>query len=210
MSKITLLNGISEDKSKVLQCFNPVEINFSKGETLMNFTGTDADEKLYIVEQGSAHLICLDTEGHSTILETYEENDIYGKLFLSPSQGLNFSVVATSDCRVTQLDYALLYRCCEKPCGYHASLLSNLFRISVHKNVQLSGHISILSQRTIRAKILCFLNLYSEGRKEFKIPYKVGDLADYLCIDRCAMIRELKKMNDAGIITSKGRHFFLP
>ena len=210
MSKITLLNGISEEKSKVLRCFNPVELKFSKGETLMEFSGTDADEKLYIVDRGSAHLICLDTDGHGTILESLEENDIYGKLFLSPSPGLNFSVVAISDCRVTQFDYAFLYNCCETPCGYHARLLSNLFRISVYKNVHLSAHISILSQRTIRGKILCFLNIFSEGRKEFEIPFKIGELADYLCVDRCAMLRELKNMKDDGIIRSKGRYFYLP
>ena len=208
MSKITLLNGISENKDKVLRCFNPVELRFSKGEILTDFS--DLGEKLYIVESGTAHLVCLDTEGHSTILETYGENDLYGKLFRAPSQGLNFSVFAASDCRVTQLDYALLCSCCETPCGHHAELLSNLFRISVEKNVQLSAHLSILSQRTTRAKILSFLSCVSAGRKEFEIPYKIGELADYLCVDRCAMLRELKTMNDMGILHSKGRHFYLP
>ena len=116
MSKITLLNGITEEKTKVLSCFNPAVLKFSKGETLTDFSGDSG--KLYIMEQGTAHLTCLDTEGHSTILETYEENDLYGKLFLSSSPGLNFMVTAASDCRVTQLDYALLCRCCETPCGY--------------------------------------------------------------------------------------------
>ena len=207
MSKITLLNGITEEKTRVLSCFTPNELKFSKGETLTDFSGDGG--KLYIVEQGTAHLTCLDTEGHSTILETYGENDLYGKLFLSPSPDFNFIVIAASDCRVTQLDYALICRCCETPCGYHARLLSNLFRISVDKNVQLSVHLSILSQRTTRAKIMCFLSFFSEGRREFDIPYKIGELADYLCVDRCAMLRELKNMRDTGLLQSKGRHFKL-
>lgn len=207
MSKITLLNGIYEEKSTVLRCFNPLEHKFSAGEILTDFS--DFGENLYVVESGTAHLICLDPDGHNTILETYRENDLYGKLFLSPSPGLNFSVIAASDCRVTQLDYTLLCSCCETPCRYHAELLSNLFRISVEKNIQLSAHLSILSQRTTKAKILSFLNFVSDGRKEFDIPYKISELADYLCVDRCAMLRELKNMKNEGIIDSKGRHFFL-
>ncbi len=210
MSKITLLNGITEEKGEVLQCFNPLELKISKGEILTDFSDLYTQEKLYIVEEGKAHLVCLDPDGHNTILETYKEDDIFGKLFLSQSPGLNFSVIAADNCKVLQLDYHLICRCCEKPCPYHAVLLSNLFRISVNKNALLTAHLNILSQRTIRTKLLCFFDFVSEGKSEFEIPYKISELADYLCIDRCAMLRELKKMKEEGIVYTKGRFVQFP
>ena len=40
---------------------------------------------------------------------------------------------------------------------------------------------------------------------EFEIPLSLSDLADYLSVDRSAMMREIKKMNQEGLIVSKGR-----
>lgn len=208
MSKITLLNGITADKTEVLRCFNPKILNFKKGEIVLDFSSEANFEKIYIVESGSAVLTCLDTDGHSGIIESYNENDLFGELFVHNCPGINFTVTALCDCRVLRLDYPLIMHCCKQRCEYHTELLGNLFRICVHKTAELSAHISIISQRSIRLKLLTFLNRCSEGKRSFKIPYKISELADYLCVDRCAMLRELKKMREEGILDSKGREFF--
>ena len=43
------------------------------------------------------------------------------------------------------------------------------------------------------------------GSKHIKLPLSLTDLADYLSVDRSAMMREIKSMNDEGMISSKGR-----
>ena len=39
----------------------------------------------------------------------------------------------------------------------------------------------------------------------FHIPFTMSDLADYLSVDRSAMMRELKKMKEDGILSSEKR-----
>ena len=40
----------------------------------------------------------------------------------------------------------------------------------------------------------------------FSLPLSLSDLADYLAVDRSAMMRELKKLNNEHIIYSKGQN----
>ena len=39
---------------------------------------------------------------------------------------------------------------------------------------------------------------------KFTLPLSLSDLADYLAVDRSAMMREIKKLNERGAIRSDG------
>ena len=44
-----------------------------------------------------------------------------------------------------------------------------------------------------------------KGKNTFYLPLPLSDLADYLSVDRSAMMREIKKMNEENIIISEKR-----
>ena len=44
----------------------------------------------------------------------------------------------------------------------------------------------------------------NRNRQSFTLPVPLSDLAEYICADRSAMMRELKKMNRESLISSKG------
>jgi CRP-like cAMP-binding protein len=70
------------------------------------------------------------------------------------------------------------------------------------KNLQLHQKLGILSKRTLKEKILAYLNIYASHskNKNFDIPLSRNELADYLNADRAALSRELSKMKEEGII----------
>ena len=210
MSKISILTGIGSDFSTFKGCLSPIRTHYKKGETIADFSDIlNISEKIGILVRGRAYLYAIDIDGRYNLIEIYEENDVFGRIFLSKPSNLDFIIVACSNCEVLYLDYHKVNHCCENNCPDHTRLLSNLFRISVYKSEQLVIHLNILSCRTIQSKLMAYLEHESDGRKEFTIPLKMGELADYLCVDRCAMLRELKNMRDEGLIASKGRHFTL-
>lgn len=69
----------------------------------------------------------------------------------------------------------------------------------------LSRRVELLSRRTIREKLLCYLSMESCAQRSavIKLPMSLSNLADYLCVDRSAMMRELKKLNQQGVIHSE-------
>ena len=68
----------------------------------------------------------------------------------------------------------------------------------------LNQKLELLSQRSIREKIILFLELEAKkkGKEggEFLIDLNRNELADYLCVDRSALSRELSKLKMEKII----------
>lgn len=84
-------------------------------------------------------------------------------------------------------------------------------KIFAQKNAMLNQKMSYLSHKTIRSKLEAFLLDQAERQKSasFSLSLNRNELADYLCIDRSAMSRELGKMKEEGILDFQKNHFTL-
>ena len=63
----------------------------------------------------------------------------------------------------------------------------------------------------VREKLLRYFTLQSAKRGEdsFELPFSLSALADYISTDRSAMMRELKRLREDGMVSSDGREFTL-
>ena len=63
----------------------------------------------------------------------------------------------------------------------------------------------------IREKLLCYFNQLAEkeGSRTFQLPFSLSMLADYIATDRSAMMRELKRLKEEGVLRSEGRRITL-
>ena len=75
------------------------------------------------------------------------------------------------------------------------------------KVVLLTEKVDILSHRSIRGKLMSYFRIQStkQNTLTFELPFSLLKLANYLCIDRSAMMRELKKMKEEEMIELDGR-----
>lgn len=120
-------------------------------------------------------------------------------------------VVSTTACQVLYFDYSHLIKRCESACLHHSLVVSNVLQIFSNKTRKLHSRIEVLSQRSIRSKLMIYFYQmsYKHHSDHFSLPFTLNSMADYLFIDRSAMLREMKKMRDEGLIESKGRHITL-
>ena len=60
----------------------------------------------------------------------------------------------------------------------------------------------VVSKRTIREKLLAYLSIQAQTQnaRYCEIPLGRVELAEYLCVDRSALTRELVKMKEDGLI----------
>ena len=61
----------------------------------------------------------------------------------------------------------------------------------------------------MRGKVLAFLEYEARcrGTNEFDIAFNRQELADYLCVDRAALSRELASLRDEGQFDFERNHF---
>lgn len=207
---IQLFTGIDDEGMKQLAgCMRMRVARYKAGEKIAELAGRI--EKLGLFIEGRGHLELLDEDGTCTRVEEYREGDVFGELFFLPREDSFCSVEADEDCRVMFLDWGHIVRPCPQSCIYHARLISNLFQLAAEKSRQLSAYTDLLTKRSLRQKLLTYFeSLRREcGRDTFILPMSLSSLAEYLCVDRSAMMRELKSMRDDGLLISQKRQITL-
>ena len=206
-----IFQGITDTECRMMMdCFDAHERRYSAGQTICEYN--QSSTLVGILEQGSASLIRIDVYGVRTILETLIPGEIFGEVLAFA--GLyedSISVVCDKDATVLFFDYSYISKPCSKVCLKHTTLIENMFRLISQKTMALSERIEVLSRRTIRDKLLCYFSLQAmrQNSPTFELPFSVSALADYICSDRSAMMREMKNMRQSGLIEADGRKITL-
>lgn len=120
-------------------------------------------------------------------------------------------VEAKSNCTVLFYIYDQLNQPCSKECKFHKSLEEHLPELILNKITELNTRIELLTQRSTRDKLLMYFSLISTRKlsKTFELPLSLTDLADYLNVDRSAMMRELKLLKEDGLVDKIGNRIIL-
>ena len=100
---------------------------------------------------------------------------------------------------------------CENNCQFHNAVSEHLSELMLDKITELNTRIELLTQRTTRDKLLVYFSLISTRNlsKTFELPLSLTDLADYLNVDRSAMMRELKLLKEDGLVDKIGNRIIL-
>lgn len=208
MNELTIFNNIeNDDITRMLKCFGARKLEYKKDRTIIsNVINTNL---VGIILEGTADMIRYDYNGSRTIIEKLEKDSVFGEVF--SYLGSDISVVATSDCEILFIDYNSLIHRCRKSCVCHTVLTDNILKLLSKKLIELNGRLEVLSKRTIREKLLGYFNLMVKGKtsRYFYLPFSYTELADYLAIDRSAMMREIKNLKEEGIVTINSRKIVL-
>ena len=204
----SIFEGIEEeDIKKMLKCFDAKTRTFKKDRTIV--TNIINIKMIGIILEGTANVERYDYNGNRSIIEKLEKNSVFGEVF--SRLGSDISVIATSDCEVLFIEYEHLIKRCKKGCIYHSILTNNVLQLLSKKIVDLNERLEILSKRTIRDKLLSYFELLANNnpKRSFNLPFTYTDLADYLSIDRSAMMREIKNLKEEGFIETNGKKITL-
>ena len=212
LAKSPLFQDISyEEYRRMLVCFQAVHRSFRPDELIYDLAEPGSDF-VGIVERGSASLIRIDSEGVSTVLEELTPGGVFGRtLGFTGSGHDSLEVICRTPCEVLFIDYSHIIKRCEKACMHHSLLVQNMLRLMSDKAHDLSMRVDVLSRRSLREKLLCYFRQQAEkaGGKKFTLPFSLSVLADYIATDRSAMMRELKRLREEGVVVSDGRQFTL-
>ena len=132
-------------------------------------------------------------------------------LAFTPTLGDCVEVVSDRNSEVLFMEYEHIMKRCERACTHHSKLVRNMFRLVADQTRRLSRRVEVLSRRSIRDKLQCYFRIRSldAGGDTFALPFTLSALADYISTDRSAMMRELKKMKEEGLLRVDGRQVTL-
>lgn len=189
---------------------NRVQIKkFTKGETVTTYI--EKRNQICIVLSGEVDLVRYDFNGNKTIISHFVDDDVFGEALYPANTNNELFAEARKNSEVLFFTYDTLLTKCRRNCEFHKILVSNLSELFLDQIVSLNSRIELLTKRNIRGKLLTYfeLNCKRSLQKTFIIPFSYTDLADYLSVDRSAMMRELKLIIDEGFVKKDGNKITL-
>ncbi len=209
--KMPLFRGITEKElSNALSSFAAKEQNFKKGSIILS-AGTKPGV-IGIVISGSITILSDDIWGNRTILSNVKRGGLFAEAYaMLEDEPLLVDVMANEDCCILFLKIKKALSPSKSPESWNYKFIQNLLMISSRKNLILSGRSFHTAPKTIRGRVMSYLNAISlqKGAKEFDIPFDRQQLADYLNLERSALSKELGKMQKERIISTRKNHFKL-
>ena len=209
--KIALFSGITAaELPSLLNCLGVNQKKFVKNEYV--FVAGQEITHVGIVLKGQVQIVKDDIMGNRMILSECGPLDLFAESFACAHvDHAPVSVLVTEPAEIMFIDCKRIITVCPGSCPFHTKLVENLLKVVADKNLLLNRKIEVISQRSIRDKLLAYF--YAEAQKQnsrsFRVSFNRQELADYLCADRSALSRELSKLQAEGLVSCNGHDFEL-
>ena len=179
-------------------CIKAQKKTFVKNEVITSYSG-------------NADLVRYDFNGNRTIVEHFSKNDIFGEVFYNVITNNELLVEARERCQVLFYSYDNIHEKCRNSCKFHQQLSEYIPELILYKITNLNARVELLTKRSTRDKLIGYFTSLSSQKfsQSFKLPLSLTDLADYLGVDRSAMMRELKLLKEDGFIQKDGNRITL-
>ena len=209
LKKSALFRDIKEEEMReILGCLTFQVRTYEHGSVI----ALEGNEIRYIgvVLGGNVDMIKEDLWGNHTLITRMDTGELFGETFACGVE--NESVVtfmATGKTVVMMLPFQRMLHTCSNACDFHGKIIRNLVQTIAMKNKSLMQKVEVVTKKTLREKIMTYPSMQAQAQNTqyFYIPLKRGELAQYLCADRSALIRELTQMRRENIIDFDGNTF---
>ncbi len=209
LKKVTIFENIDESQfDSLLGCLGGKTQEYNKNEVI--FMAESRLTSVGIILSGSAQIVKEDIMGNRTIMSELSEGDMFGEAFACANIGqIPVTVLTTTGCKVLFIQFNRIVTTCSSACSFHTTLIKNMLQLIAQKNILLNNRMDILSQRTTREKLIAYLTMQMKkhGKNKFKIPFSRDELADFLCVNRSALSRELSNMRNENLLTFNKNEF---
>lgn len=215
---------MSDDEIKqILECFQFQQRKYKKDEYI--FLEGNTIKTIGIIIHGTVLMEKNDWYGNSYFFTELREHEIFGEPFMGESfEKTSVNYKAMTNCSILFFSYKDIWKSCNKSCICHMTFTENLMNLLALKARSMLSKIEILSKKSLRDRILTFLNLVkcnedivglhndtliSENLLEGQvfISFNRTEMAEYLGVNRSAMVRELSRMREEHLIDYKDNIF---
>ena len=200
----------NEEIINILNFFNYSKEDFEKNNFI--FEIGKPISKIGIILSGEINIIKEDFWGNRNILNKFKSGEIFGEVFALAKVSPNNILVETSqNSKILFLNLTNFSIDNENNSSEILKFLSNIFKISLKKNILFTEKLEHITKKTIREKIISYLSTEALKNRSnsFFIKFDRQELADYLFVERSALSRELSSMKKDGLIEYNKNHFTL-
>ena len=205
MCRCHLFDGIPEDKyNNVLNCLNAQLKTYAKDAVILHIG--EQQGRPGVVVSGTLRLALYSEDGNLLTIDRLSAGQIFGEtLACANKQESPVQIDALSDAEVLYLSFDPLLLEQGASCPHKMQVTANLMQEFARQVLAFNTKVRILGQKRLRDRLKIYLQtLTPNADGVYTLPYSRAALADFLCVDRSALSRELCRMRDEGILSFSG------
>ncbi len=209
MENISLFNKIKEELvEEILVNMHGTPHVYAKGDVIL--TQGENISKIAVVLVGEVKIYTKNIDGSETVLSYARDGETFGLNYICA--GIKTSPVtvqAEKQTGILFLSYEKMLKACFDSKSWQTKFLRNMLETITMENLRLSERLEILDKKTIREKIMTFLNKQAlkANSNKFEISLNREEMAEYLCVDRSALSRELSNLRAEKVLDFKKNEF---
>ena len=206
LKKSSLAAGMSDEEVAELLASAQVHLReYPKGQIV--FHEGDMPKSLYILLAGEVHILKDTFSGRRIFLsEINEPGDMFGEVYEVLKQPYDMYVETVTPVRLLEISSELFtLEAGGKLSRSALKIQRNLMRIFARKAYFMHNKIKVLASGSLREKIIRFLFIELQGKRELELTGSREFMAAYLAVTRPSLSRELSAMQREGIIAVDGK-----
>lgn len=202
--KTRLFDNIDKKEiPNILNNFKSQKKLYEKGNIIIDMG--DKVEAIYLILNGKIEISKEYDDTRKNIVNILESGEIFAEaIALSTNKISQITAISLSKSEILKINIKDIF---DNNLEKNKNIfIENLLKIISDKNKFLSMKNDILSQKSLRSKIILYLEYMSNMQKSEKIniPYSRDKLAEFISADRSALSRELNRLAKEKIIELNG------
>ena len=202
--KTRLFNNIDKKEiPNILNNFKSQKKLYEKGNIIIDIG--DKVEAIYLILNGKIEISKEYDDTRKNIVNILESGEIFAEaMALSTNKISQITAISLSKSEILKINIKYIF---DNNLEKNKNIfIENLLKIISDKNKFLSIKNDILSQKSLRSKIILYLEYMSNMQKSEKIniPYSRDKLAEFISADRSALSRELNRLAKEKMIELNG------
>lgn len=195
-----LFAGIGErEGERLLTCLKAERQHFEKGAVIFHLG--QPIPACALVLSGSVRAETVNAQGDHTLMALHGPGALVGDVLMAtPGGTCPVYVLAAEPTAVLLLPFHRIMEGCAACCPAHTRLRENLIAEIAQKYWAQRRRLTYLSTASLRSRIAMYLLDRSAGTAAFSLDLRREDMADYLCVNRSALSRELARMKGEGLL----------
>lgn len=202
--KTRLFDNIDKKEiPNILNNFKSQKKLYEKGNIIIDMG--DKVEAIYLILNGKIEISKEYDDTRKNIVNILESGEIFAEaMALSTNKISQITAISLSKSEILKVNIKDIF---DNNLEKNKNIfIENLLKIISDKNKFLSMKNDILSQKSLRSKIILYLEYMSNMQKSEKIniPYSRDKLAEFISADRSALSRELNRLAKEKMIELNG------
>ncbi len=196
--------------NEMLECLGARHSDYEKGSYLL----MEGDSLKYVgvVLEGQAAVFKTDSLGNRALLSPVLPSELFAEALVCAGIKVSpVTVEALTLVKALLIPFDRIMTRCPACCSHHNLLIRNMLRIVAYKAIAMSEKFDHVAHKTTRQKLASYLLSCAarKGSNRFTVDLDRQGMADYLCVNRSALSRELSRISEDGTVSYHRSSFFI-